>query len=39
MKQNEELKTCFNYKLSPYPLSFFSEGGMRQLKNMCYTIT
>lgn len=33
MKQNdEELKTCFNYELSPYPLSLFFEGGMRKTK-------
>lgn len=33
MKQNDvELKTCFNYELSPYPLSLFSEGGMRKTK-------
>jgi len=33
VKQNdEELKTCFNYELFPYPLSLFSEGGMRKTK-------
>jgi len=33
IKQNDgELKTCFKYELSPYPLSLFSEGGMRKTK-------
>lgn len=37
MKQrDEELKTCFKYKMSPYLLSLFFEEGMRKTKKICY---